>query len=209
MLNGLQSPSILLCVITFLALAGCGGGGGGASDTPMQPQDLPFDIASDTLDDLMQRQQGLAINPATNTTTLGSVTYSGVILFTSDQTGNNSQVARVVGDIDLSINLSRSENIVSGSITDLIEPSGDRLNGTLQVSNGSVDTAAVRGSDYSFSASLEGSLTHDDGQRYVGSGGLEGDFLGSGRDDASGTSYLQLTSGQGTARLVGTFAATD
>jgi len=182
---------------------------GGASKEPRVVQLTPFQEADDRYSELLRTQNSLSINPATAATILGTANYTGVILFSSDQSANSESLARLSGDLDLAIDLSRTENSISGTITNLTQPSGTQFRGSLRVTEGTSDRNASAGKDYSFSASVSGSLIDSNDTDVFGIGGLEGDFLGTQREQIQGISYLQLSTSEGTARLIGRFAAAD
>lgn len=192
-------------LVANLGLACCGG----TTSSPVRVESSPYEIAEERLSALLGAQDELRVNPANSATVLGNARYNGVILFSSDQTADDNRVALLSGDLELVIDLSRTENSLAGSITNLNDAVAGPISGALTVNDGSIDTGAKVSDGYSFSASLTGALTLNDGDKAVGNGGLEGDFLGGDRDQIRGTSYLQLVLEGSTARFVGQFAASD
>lgn len=183
-----------LPLIVASTLAACGGSSTSSGSSPSASFSEIADEARDFFEEL-------ETTPFTSPTTLpssGSATYDGVIGANLD---NGSAVA---GDLELIANF--GSDSISGSASNFFDDQENSLGGSLAISDSFLDRTANTDIDYTFGASLAGTLTSDDGDAVVDAIIL-GDFLGSSHRNVGGIVFGSVTQNNDTLFLDGDFVA--
>jgi hypothetical protein len=201
----------------LVLLAACGGGGGGANapdpdPDPVTPVVVP--TGPQTGPQMRASFGELAdayTDPVVYTTlsavpTTGSATYRGYLRGDLSNT-TDAVTDSLIGRMTMQVGFTASSVSVSGSVTDFADAENRDVDGSLTLSNGSLDRGGNPANDATLNVTFAGTLT-DAGSRTLNVGGqLEGDFLAGSHRAVGGDALGRVTVGGINQDFDGSFIA--
>lgn len=187
-----------LIAVSFV-LAGCGGDDAGVTLPTTPPVSYPALAAQSGA--LHAAWDGV---PYTDPATLppsGSAQYQGVIGLIVETAGGPLAI-----NGGMTLAASFATDTLSGAANGFVDENALTYSGALAIANGAIDRGAVVGSDYTYSATLGGTLTSI-ADSFSILGDIHGDFHGATFSATSGVVTGAATSGIGVGYLFGDFIA--
>ncbi len=185
----LLTKSVFL--LSAFVIAGCEESSSAGIDTSYDDLVDQFVALGDTVDALE------TLDP-TEVPTVGSASYSGVLVFEGPDDGLDTNF--LAGDMSMTADFANSE--VSGSAGNFVNADDEEYSGSLTVSNGTIFNDVVLEDFYTYSADIAGSLSGADNEVDV-DGELGGDFFGDDAEYAGGVieGTLDVNDGEETITL--------
>ncbi len=191
---------------TWMAALVAAGVMAGCSDTSFDSQ-ASYDDLVDEFDDIAERGEDLDYTDPASLPTSGGATYEGVMGL--DTYNSASDLEGVPEEIlgEMTLNADFASSSVSGEVDDFVTPDDDRVDGSLDISNGVIDRTVDVDLFYTYGFDLNGTLTTEEGTDFDVDAEGAGDFFGSGHQQAGGIVEGVISSDSGTALVEGGFVA--
>ncbi|MCB5198130.1 hypothetical protein LGQ03_02650 [Loktanella sp. TSTF-M6] len=186
-----------ISLIPFFIFAACGGGGGGDDDAGPDR----FAVA-DRLESRLAEQD--VSDPGTLPVT-GRANYTG-FMRAGLPTGAGGARVEYLGDLRMDVNFGAARDEVAGSATGFQTGAGDRLSGTLTISDGDLFRDTDPDENYTFTGDVDGTLKRG-ADSYRIDAEIEGEFKGRDREGVSGLLFGDVRGPDGQDVFDGSFAA--
>lgn len=137
-------------------------------------EDRSFSDYEDDIEELENEIVGLDYTDPATLPTTGSAQYNGVMGLAVG--GGESPAEVLAGDLEL--NASFAQSAVTGSVTDIVDGNNDEYGGSLDIDDDYFNRNTDPDDEFTYGASLTGSVTDPDGDEWDIDAIMDGDFFG-------------------------------
>lgn len=202
MRNQFTLPGTLLrstLIAAMFLLAGCGGDDAGPALPTTPPASYPALGAQAGA--LHATWDGVPYTDPATLPASGSAQFQGVMGLIVETSGGSLAI-----NGGMTLSASFATDALSGAANGFVDENAVTYSGALAIANGVIDRGAVTGSDYTYSATMGGTLVSA-ADSFAIIGGIHGDFHGATFSATSGVVTGTATSGIGVGYLFGDFIA--